>query len=133
MQVFTCLLQRSIGKSILACQASCRTFLRCGTRNATRPSRAEPLVELARYHRVRAGYAVAMLFARHAAVVPHPTDLLFVDEAAYAWRALDELSIAAFYAGHIEEGRAAADQLLQEALFPSSERVRMLANRAFYQ
>lgn len=97
-----------------------------------RPSRAEPLVQLARYHRVRGAYPLALLFARSAARVPRPPDLLFVDVAAYAWRALDELSIAAFYAGDVDDGRAAADRLLAESLFPESERARIVANRGFY-
>jgi glycosyltransferase involved in cell wall biosynthesis len=98
-----------------------------------RPTRAEPLVQLARYHRQRDEFAVAYLYAQHAAALTKPQDLLFVDDAAYGWRALDELSISAFYAGHQEEGRAALRQLLAQNQFPESERARILANRKFYE
>jgi len=97
-----------------------------------RPTRAEPLVDLARFHRQRGEHAIAFLYAREAAACPRPADLLFVQEAVYRWRALDELSIAAFYAGRVSEGRAAMLRLLAEAQFPEAERARILENAAFY-
>jgi tetratricopeptide (TPR) repeat protein len=100
-----------------------------------RPSRAEPLCELARYHRLRNDFALAFLYARQAAATPLPADGLFIDSAVYAWRSLDELSVAAFYIEQDAaraEGRAALDKLWRENRFPESERARMLANRAHY-
>ncbi len=100
-----------------------------------RPSRAEPLCELARYHRQREEYALAYLYARQAAALPYPTDIHFVDRNVYAWRALDELVVAAYYMrderAHAE-GKAALERLWAESKFPESERMRMLANRAYY-
>ena len=52
-----------------------------------------------------------------------PADQLFVEDAVYAWRALDELAIAAWHAGARDEGRAAAERLVAEARFPA-ERAR---------
>ena len=100
-----------------------------------RPIRAEPLCELARYHRLRNEFALAHLYARQAAVLAYPSDSLFVDAAVYAWRALDELAVSAYYAGQpsaFEEGRAALRKLLGGSKFPASERERMEANRGFY-
>ena len=97
-----------------------------------RPARAEPLLELARFHRERGQYAIGMLYARQAAAIPRPADRLFVDEACYRWRALDELSITAFYTGDTEAGRAASRQLLADAAFPASEAERIRKNAAFY-
>jgi glycosyltransferase involved in cell wall biosynthesis len=97
-----------------------------------RPMRAEPLVQLARYHRLRGEHALAFVYAGHAATVPRPPDLLFVDEAVYAWRALDELSISAFYVGRHADGRAAVSTLLGDLRIPPAERSRILANAAFY-
>jgi hypothetical protein len=99
---------------------------------AAHPSRAEPLVELARFHRLRGEWALAHLFAQRAAAMPRPAAGLFIDEACYAWRALDELAIAAWYAGARDEGRRAAERLLAECRFPPSERARMEANLATY-
>jgi glycosyltransferase involved in cell wall biosynthesis len=98
-----------------------------------RPTRAEPLVHLARYHRQRGELALAWLYARQAAAIPRPADLLFVEEAIYAWRALDEVAIAAYYAGARDEGRAAIDRLIAEDRVPAGERNRVLANRRFYE
>lgn len=96
-----------------------------------RPARAEPLVELARFHRIRGEFAVAYLYARQAATVPRPSDRLFLDDHTYEWRALDELSIAAFYVGAYAEGLEAANQLLC-ARVPDADRPRMKRNREFY-
>ena len=97
-----------------------------------RPTRAEPLVELARFHRLRGEHALGFLYARQAAECPRPADILFVDENVYRWRALDELSLAAFYAGHHDLGRRAMVRLFDEAQYPESERARLLRNAGFY-
>lgn len=99
---------------------------------AARPSRAEPLCELARYLRLRGEHALAHLFATRAAAMPQPDDLLFVDTAVYTWRALDEVGASAWYAGAMEDGRRALDQLLSTGRVPPAERARVEANRRFY-
>lgn len=97
-----------------------------------RPSRAEPLVRLARYHRMRKEFELALLYARRAAAIRRPPDLLFVDDATYRWAALDELAVAASYTSAKDEGRAALRELMAKSLFPESERRRMLDNCRFY-
>jgi glycosyl transferase family 2 len=100
-----------------------------------RPTRAEPLVRLARYHRLRSEFQLALLYARPAAKLTKPSDLLFLDEATYAWSALDELAVAAFYVeakDAKDEGREAVRRLLRENRFPERERPRMLKNAEFY-
>jgi glycosyltransferase involved in cell wall biosynthesis len=98
-----------------------------------RPSRAEPLVRLARWHRSRSEWPLALLYARTAAALPRPSDQLFVEDAVYAWSALDEVMTAAWYAGARDEGRRAAERLLAENRFPASERARIEGNAAFYR
>ncbi len=97
-----------------------------------RPSRAEPLVQLARWHRQRSEWPLAFLYARTAASLPRPADKLFVEDAVYRWRALDELAIAAYYVGAFDEGRQAAERLVAENAFPEGERARIIANLGFY-
>jgi glycosyltransferase involved in cell wall biosynthesis len=88
-----------------------------------RPSRAEPLVELARYEREQERYEVAVLYARAARELPDPgPDALFVDRDAYAWRALDELAVSCYWSGRYDEGVRAAEQAL--AARPDDERLR---------
>ncbi len=97
-----------------------------------RPRRAEPLCELARYHRLRGEHALAHLYAQQAASMTRPDDILFVDESVYAWRALDELVVSAYYVGAMTQGRAALEKLLQESRFPEAQRERIEGNRPFY-
>jgi len=97
-----------------------------------RPSRAEPLVDLARYHRGRGEFALAFLYARHAAALPKPGDRLFIENAAYEWWALDELSIAAYYVGSLDEGRRAVRRLLSSGHLPQGERPRVAQNAQFF-
>jgi hypothetical protein len=99
---------------------------------AARPQRAEPLCELARYHRERGEHALATLFALQASQIPQPADILFVDTQVYAWRALDELAVSAFYTPHRELGRGALQRLLAERRYPESQARRIEANRTFY-
>lgn len=100
---------------------------------AARPSRAEPLVQLARWHRLRGEHALALLYARQAAATPRPDDLLFVDEAAYRWQALDELSVSAWYAGARADGAQALERLLAVQTLPADVRARAEANQRFYR
>lgn len=97
-----------------------------------RPQRAEPLYQLARYHRERREFASAYLFARQAAAIPRPADLLFVDDAVYRWRSLDELSVAASWVGAQSEGRQAIERLIAEGKVPAQELPRVEANLRFY-
>ena len=99
---------------------------------AYRPTRAEPLVELARFHRTRGEFALAHLYAARAVEIARPPDLLFVEDGAYRWRALDELAISAFYVGQHAEGKAAMLRLWNEAQFPPAERERLRRNCAYY-
>jgi Arc/MetJ-type ribon-helix-helix transcriptional regulator len=50
----------------------------------------------------------------------------------YAWRALDELAVSAYFANACEQGRRALERLLRERKFPLSEQARMEANKGFY-
>jgi hypothetical protein len=93
-----------------------------------RPGRAEPLCGLARFCRLRGDYALAVLFARAALVLPRPDDRLFLDESAYAWRSLDEYSVAVFWAGDPEASVEATRRLAESGRLPASEADRVAAN-----
>jgi tetratricopeptide (TPR) repeat protein len=96
-----------------------------------RPSRAEPLCDLARVHRMKKAFQVAYLFAKQATSLAKTDDVLFVDESVYRWRSLDELAIASYWVGRFEESLAASQRLLAEGLFPEDQRERIEANRRF--
>jgi tetratricopeptide (TPR) repeat protein len=72
-----------------------------------RPQRAEPLYELARYYRLRKGYAMATLFAKAGVETPRPDDRLFVVDSVYTWQLLDELGVASYGAGDFVSAKEA--------------------------
>ncbi len=101
-----------------------------------RPRRAESLVDLARFHRLRQEYALAYLYAARAAQLPLPDDGLFIQLSHYQWQALDELGISAFYVGDaaaLGAGREAVERLLASPHLPADQRERVQANLAFYR
>jgi glycosyltransferase involved in cell wall biosynthesis len=94
-----------------------------------RPSRAEPLVALASYHRRNGGrYHLADLFARRALEVARTADLLFVEESAYGWAALDEAAVAAYWVGDHSRSADLCQKLLHRTDVPAADRDRALAN-----
>jgi glycosyltransferase involved in cell wall biosynthesis len=96
-----------------------------------RPSRAESLTYLAMYLREKDRIVAAYPFARVASETPRPADLLFLDDAVYAWRALDELAVAAYWMGRHDEALAANQRLLSSAALPAGERARVETNLGF--
>ncbi len=96
------------------------------------PHRAEPLVRAATLARGADRFADAYVLARRAARVPKPgDDALFVETADYAYRALDEQSIAAYYAGFHDESFELCNELLQRRELPDHERPRVESNRDY--
>jgi glycosyltransferase involved in cell wall biosynthesis len=70
----------------------------CLSAYEARPSRAEPLADLARYYRERGQNETAMLWVEAGERIPFPKDdVLFVDEATYAHAFRHEASIAGWY------------------------------------
>jgi glycosyltransferase involved in cell wall biosynthesis len=84
-------------------------------------ARAEPMAELATAMRVAGKNNVAYGFAHMAlerdALPKDQTMELFVDREA-KWRALEEVSISAFYVGKMEEGRQACERILRQPGLP---------------
>jgi glycosyltransferase involved in cell wall biosynthesis len=99
---------------------------------ARRPSRAEPLLHLARWHRLRGEHALALLFARQVLALPRPADILFVEDPVYRWQGLDEVSVSAWYAGARAEGRQALQRLLATKDLPPGVRERAVQNLTHY-
>jgi len=77
-----------------------------------RPCRAEPLHELAVICRHAKRWGEAFTFASAGARLPCPDDRLFVLHDVYAWRLLDELAVAAYWAGFFPVSRDAGQQIL---------------------
>ena len=99
-----------------------------------RPTRAEPLFELARYFRTRESYAMATLFAKAGVQTPRPDDRLFVVDSVYAWQLLDELAVAAFWTGDYTACKSACATVIEKAerghAIPEADLQRVVQNLA---
>ena len=93
-----------------------------------RPSRAEPLYQLARYHRERNELWLAYLFSKQAVVIARPADLLFIDEGVYNWCSLDEYAIASYWTSEYAESEKASRTLLVGNHLPAQHRPRVMDN-----
>ena len=96
-----------------------------------RPSRIEPLYELASRLRLRGDYQSAYQFARRGLGQPPPPDVLFVWSWVYRWGMLFEYSIAAYWVGNYEAARDACQGLLAMPDLPAVYRAHTLRNLEF--
>jgi predicted GH43/DUF377 family glycosyl hydrolase len=71
-----------------------------------RPTRAEPLFELAQACRARGEFAPARMFAERGLQIPYPADVLFVHRWVYDHGLLMERAFAAGGLGELEQTRA---------------------------
>lgn len=79
-----------------------------------RPSRAEPLHDLAKYCRLKNLFAQAYLFANMGVQLPYPADLLTLTKEIYQWRLWDELAVSAYWLGKYAESKQACEKILQQ-------------------
>ncbi|HPX38328.1 MAG TPA: glycosyltransferase [Mycobacterium sp.] len=95
-----------------------------------RPSRAEPLHDLACYFRKAGKYLRGHLFAERAAAIPMPEDdALFVNREVYQFRSLDEQAVCASGTDRQEEALRLCERLLTVAEIPDEDRRRIADNR----
>lgn len=100
-----------------------------------RPSRAEPLWQLARICRQeRNEPRIAYLYAKTACEIKYPeNDILFISGDVYNWQAVDEFAAAAFYCHDFVRGYNACVELLQNKHVPDSEKERIQRNAETYK
>jgi hypothetical protein len=97
-----------------------------------RPTRAEALHAIARRYREDQRYLPGHLFAQRAAQIPFPEkDVLFVGADVYAWRAIDEQAVCAFWIGKQAEAFMLCRRVLALSDVPDGERQRIAGNRDF--
>jgi tetratricopeptide (TPR) repeat protein len=97
----------------------------------SRPSRAEPLYELAWMLRARGQHHSAHMVAQRGIGIPVPDDTLFVHRWVYEWGLLFEYSIAAYWTGRHRIALAVCDRLLRISSLPEPYREQTKANRAY--
>lgn len=75
-------------------------YLKCAMKIA--PHRAEPLVELAEFHRLRQDWALSRMYSLAATELPYPEkDRLFIKSDCYTWKAWDLVAISSYYFGQV--------------------------------
>jgi glycosyltransferase involved in cell wall biosynthesis len=101
---------------------------------AMRPSRAEPLLDLARYYRERGKNELAVMFAKQGLRTPYPsTDVLFIEREAYYDGFMQEIAIAGFYVPLLkEEAREACEYLAVRRHLQAAMRQQARYNLQFY-
>jgi hypothetical protein len=114
-EVFYANLQEGVLRAELGLDSAASVLLEAWER---RPTRAEPLYELARAQRQRGAFATAHLFASRGLEVPYPADLLFIHRWVYEWGLLLERAMAAAGLGLLEEARADLGALLARSALP---------------
>jgi predicted GH43/DUF377 family glycosyl hydrolase len=96
------------------------------------PRRAEPLFEIAKYHRMKGQNQLAYMFAEKAAKLSMPKEALFLTQPIYDYWILEELSIAGFYTADRRNGFIACDRLHMHPRAPMQARMGALANVGHY-
>jgi glycosyltransferase involved in cell wall biosynthesis len=97
------------------------------TAHRIRPSRAEPLLDLAKLARKQNRFEQSYNYAKHGVMLKQTDDRLFVEVDIYQWRMKDELAVAAYWAGHYQESLNACAELLTGAA-PQTEHKRIISN-----
>jgi hypothetical protein len=98
----------------------------------SRPTRAEAVGELAMYLRESGPrWELAYVFAQRAIQIPMPDDVLFVEREWYAWRCLDEYSIAAYWVGDFQQSSNACRRLIESGHLPEAQTRRVRENLDF--
>jgi predicted GH43/DUF377 family glycosyl hydrolase len=87
-----------------------------------RPTRAEPLFELAQACRRRGEFELALMFAERGLQVPYPSDVLFIHRWVYDYGLLIERAFAAGGLGELEQAREDLQVVLDYAELPEQTR-----------
>lgn len=95
------------------------------------PKRAESLYYLVQYCRNNKQYDKAYFYSKVGSSISSPKEGLFIETACYQWKMLDELAIAAFYIGKIEEAKTINEELLKNPYLPQQEIERVVKNLQF--
>jgi len=94
-----------------------------------RPTRAEPLYDIAVRHRIEQRYQLGYQFAQRAAEIPLPEEDLMVPAVVYTVAITDEQAICASWLGKHAEAFTLCRQLLARPDIPDDQRQRIAVNR----
>jgi glycosyltransferase involved in cell wall biosynthesis len=99
-----------------------------------RPTRIEPLYQMARIHRQNGNPRLGYMFAKSALGIQFPEgDILFLQKEMYDWMIYDEIAATAAQAGDMMLGLQCSMKLMQDNVFPEEHRERIENNYKHYQ
>ncbi len=98
---------------------------------AFRPTRAEPLYQIAVHYRVEQQYQLGYMFAERAARIPLPEEDISFDRDIYTWCAMDEQAVCAGWIGKHAEAFTLCRRLLARPDVPDERRRAIAHNRDF--
>ena len=99
-----------------------------------RPSRAEPLYEIAKMYRLMDKPRLSWIYSKIGTTIPYPEeDILFIAKDVYDWKMLDEFGSVAFYSGDFDNGYVACKKLLEDNKFEEEHKERIDNNFLAYQ
>ncbi len=98
---------------------------------AFRPTRAEPLYQIAVHYRAQGQYQLGYLYAERAAQIPLPEEDISVDRDIYTWCAIDEQAVCASWIGKHAEAFTLCRRLLARPDLPDLRRRAIAGNRDF--
>lgn len=79
-----------------------------------RPTRAEPLIQVAKHYLQTKEMDLCFLFSRRATEIPYPeNDVLFIDKEMYSYTRFNVLGISAWYAKEDKIGKWAVEKALE--------------------
>lgn len=97
------------------------------------PHRAEPLLKIAHHYRTQGQCNLAYLYAKQGSQIPLPTgNQLLLEPNVYHHQFDEELSIAAFYTTHKDEGHAATERLILKKGIPDHAKNQAYRNMIHY-
>jgi len=95
------------------------------------PKRSESLSYLCSYCRKNELFQESYFYAKVGSNVAKPKEALFLENACYDWKIIDELAIAAYYIGKKQEAASLNKILLKTNLLPDGEKERVQNNLRF--
>ena len=93
-----------------------------------RPTRKEPLCEIASFCNQHKFYPLAYMIAKTGYDIPKTEDSLFVIMSVENWRMADELAVAAFGTGRYQECKDVCEELLIGDKLPKNQVRRVKGN-----
>lgn len=92
------------------------------------PNRIEAYYHLSNYCRLNSLFDLAYLYSNLGSKLKKPNNSLFMEIDCYNWKIYDELSLAAYYIGNIDESINLTNNLLNNKFVPKNHLLRIKNN-----